>query len=243
MLLHPRRAKSCSSKRSIGSWWRSMASSAYVYVHHQHASELGRVLCGRRRVSPLHQAGRVGAAFRQCRPRGDRRSLMLLACLVALWLRNAMQAFQILLWAGTGLIFLLRWYWWRINARGEIASSRRRGSRQMDSMHGSPSFPAITSPQACSRCFTPMVSILTRPASSSGKATRYLTRVAAMKVLTDLAKACVRSASRSTTWTKPWSRARPAIVRPQDSCSVSPLWARPGISALTTSTLLRTKLA
>jgi hypothetical protein len=37
---------------------------------------------------------------------------MLLACLVALWLRNAMQAFQILLQigAGTGLIFLLRWY-------------------------------------------------------------------------------------------------------------------------------------
>ena len=42
----------------------------------------------------------------------------------ALWLRNAMQAFQILLQigAGTGLIFLLRWYWWRINAWGEIAA-------------------------------------------------------------------------------------------------------------------------
>src|SRR5262249_31996285 len=40
------------------------------------------------------------------------------------WLRNAMQAFQILLQigAGTGLIFLLRWYWWRINAWGEIAA-------------------------------------------------------------------------------------------------------------------------
>jgi SSS family solute:Na+ symporter len=49
---------------------------------------------------------------------------MLLACLVALWLENAMQAFQILLQigAGTGLIFLLRWYWWRINAWGEIAA-------------------------------------------------------------------------------------------------------------------------
>ena len=35
-----------------------------------------------------------------------------------------MQAFQILLQigAGTGLIFLLRWYWWRINAWGEIAA-------------------------------------------------------------------------------------------------------------------------
>lgn len=50
--------------------------------------------------------------------------LMILACLLALWLRNAMQAFQILLQigAGTGLIFLLRWYWWRINAWGEIAA-------------------------------------------------------------------------------------------------------------------------
>ncbi len=43
-----------------------------------------------------------------------------------------------------------------------------------DSMRGSPSFPAITSPQACSLCFTPMVSILTCPASSSGKATRCI---------------------------------------------------------------------
>jgi Na+/proline symporter len=51
-------------------------------------------------------------------------ALMILAALVALWLENAMQAFQILLQigAGTGLIFLLRWYWWRINAWGEIAA-------------------------------------------------------------------------------------------------------------------------
>jgi solute:Na+ symporter, SSS family len=50
--------------------------------------------------------------------------LMILAALVALCLDHAMQAFQILLQigAGTGLIFLLRWYWWRINAWGEIAA-------------------------------------------------------------------------------------------------------------------------
>jgi hypothetical protein len=49
---------------------------------------------------------------------------MILACMVALWLENAAQAFHILLQigAGTGLIFLLRWYWWRINAWGEIAA-------------------------------------------------------------------------------------------------------------------------
>jgi hypothetical protein len=51
-------------------------------------------------------------------------ALMVLAALVALWLDHAMQAFQILLQigAGTGLIFLLRWYWWRINAWSEIAA-------------------------------------------------------------------------------------------------------------------------
>ncbi|MEJ2217721.1 MAG: Na+:solute symporter [Gemmatimonadota bacterium] len=51
-------------------------------------------------------------------------ALIILACTVALWLQNAMQAFQILLQigAGTGLIFLLRWYWWRINAWGEVAA-------------------------------------------------------------------------------------------------------------------------
>jgi Na+/proline symporter len=51
-------------------------------------------------------------------------ALMVLAALVALWLENAVQAFQILLQigAGTGLIFLLRWFWWRINAWSEIAA-------------------------------------------------------------------------------------------------------------------------
>ncbi|MFQ5690897.1 MAG: sodium:solute symporter family protein [Gemmatimonadota bacterium] len=50
--------------------------------------------------------------------------LIVLASAVALWLQNAMQAFQILLQigAGTGLIFLLRWFWWRINAWSEISA-------------------------------------------------------------------------------------------------------------------------
>ena len=50
--------------------------------------------------------------------------LMILACLLALYLENALQAFQILLQigAGTGLIFLLRWFWWRINAYSEISA-------------------------------------------------------------------------------------------------------------------------
>ena len=50
-------------------------------------------------------------------------SLMLLAFGVAMLLSNALQAFYILMQigAGTGLIFILRWFWWRINAWTEIA--------------------------------------------------------------------------------------------------------------------------
>lgn len=50
--------------------------------------------------------------------------LMILAAIVALWLENAKQAFDILLQigAGTGLIFILRWFWWRINAFTEISA-------------------------------------------------------------------------------------------------------------------------
>jgi Na+/proline symporter len=50
--------------------------------------------------------------------------LMLLAGLVSLLLSNALQAFQILLQigAGTGLLFILRWFWWRISAASEIAA-------------------------------------------------------------------------------------------------------------------------
>ncbi len=50
--------------------------------------------------------------------------LMIVAALLALELENALQAFNILLQigAGTGLIFILRWFWWRINAYSEIAA-------------------------------------------------------------------------------------------------------------------------
>jgi Na+/proline symporter len=49
--------------------------------------------------------------------------LVAFAAVVSLWLENAFQAFQIMLQigAGTGLIYLLRWFWWRINAWSEIA--------------------------------------------------------------------------------------------------------------------------
>jgi solute:Na+ symporter, SSS family len=50
--------------------------------------------------------------------------LMVLAAILALWLQNALQAFGILLQigAGTGLLFILRWFWWRINAISELTA-------------------------------------------------------------------------------------------------------------------------
>lgn len=50
--------------------------------------------------------------------------LMAATCVLALLLSNALQAFQILLQigAGTGLLFIMRWFWWRINPFSEITA-------------------------------------------------------------------------------------------------------------------------
>ncbi|TVZ55656.1 Na+/proline symporter [Lutibacter sp. Hel_I_33_5] len=50
--------------------------------------------------------------------------LMVLSAALALLLQNAMQIFDLLLvfGAGTGLIFILRWFWWRINSWSEITA-------------------------------------------------------------------------------------------------------------------------
>ncbi|MDO8965583.1 sodium:solute symporter family protein [Algoriphagus sp.] len=50
--------------------------------------------------------------------------LMVLSAILALALSSALDAFNILLQigAGTGLIFILRWFWWRINAYTEISA-------------------------------------------------------------------------------------------------------------------------
>jgi hypothetical protein len=49
--------------------------------------------------------------------------LAILAAFVSLSLENAFQVFNLMLQigAGTGLIYLLRWFWWRISAWTEIA--------------------------------------------------------------------------------------------------------------------------
>lgn len=50
--------------------------------------------------------------------------MMICSSFLALALENALQAFNILLQigAGTGLLFILRWFWWRINAFSEIVA-------------------------------------------------------------------------------------------------------------------------
>jgi SSS family solute:Na+ symporter len=50
--------------------------------------------------------------------------MMVVAGFMALQLTNALQAFQILMQigAGTGLLFILRWFWWRINAISELVA-------------------------------------------------------------------------------------------------------------------------
>ena len=50
--------------------------------------------------------------------------LMTLAALLTFVLDSARQAFQLMMsvGAGTGLIYLLRWFWWRVNAWSEIAA-------------------------------------------------------------------------------------------------------------------------
>lgn len=50
--------------------------------------------------------------------------LMFLSALIALFLQNALQAFQLLLLlgAGTGLLYILRWFWKHINPIAEISA-------------------------------------------------------------------------------------------------------------------------
>ncbi len=56
--------------------------------------------------------------------RGLTAVLMILCGVFTLFLSTASEAFQLLLsvGAGTGLIYLLRWFWWRINAWSEISA-------------------------------------------------------------------------------------------------------------------------
>ena len=51
-------------------------------------------------------------------------ALLIIGSALAFWFQNQLNVFHIILQigAGTGLLFLLRWFWWRINAACEIAA-------------------------------------------------------------------------------------------------------------------------
>ena len=51
-------------------------------------------------------------------------TLFVISAIFALLLTNALQLFDVILMfgAGTGLIFILRWFWWRINAWSEVTA-------------------------------------------------------------------------------------------------------------------------
>ena len=61
----------------------------------------------------LVSAGRIFTVF-----------ILVVAAFLALRLDSALEVFNIILLigAGTGLLFILRWFWWRINAMSEIAA-------------------------------------------------------------------------------------------------------------------------
>lgn len=72
-----------------------------------------RFLQPRRDEAHYVRAGRVATVL-----------VMVAAALITLVLDNARETFDLLLsvGAGTGLLYLLRWFWWRINAWSEIAA-------------------------------------------------------------------------------------------------------------------------
>ena len=96
--------------------------SAYVSTM-SHPPQLGRVLPGARLLPALPPARAAERHYVRV-SRLVTAGLMLVAAGGVFLLSTAGEAFQLLLsiGAGTGLLYLLRWFWWRINAWSEIAA-------------------------------------------------------------------------------------------------------------------------
>ncbi|MCC5913790.1 MAG: Na+:solute symporter [Balneolaceae bacterium] len=75
--------------------------------------------------------------------------LMIIAGWLALNMQSALDNFQIILQigAGTGLLFILRWFWWRVNAWSEIAGMTISFlvALYFRFLHASTSLPSLTS--------------------------------------------------------------------------------------------------
>jgi SSS family solute:Na+ symporter len=101
--------------------------------------------------------------------------LMGLATIIALWAENALQMFDYLLLvgAGTGLIFILRWFWWRINAWTEITGMVVSGAvgfymvfvHEKLGLHPIPAHIRLVLGAAITTASWLIVTLLTRPVS------------------------------------------------------------------------------
>lgn len=104
--------------------------------------------------------------------------MMILASLLALWLQTAKQGFDLILsvGAGTGLIYVLRWYWWRINALSEIvamiASVMVAGYFQLGPDHGLPNWQVLCLSVGVTTMTWMLVALLT-PAEPMDKLTAF----------------------------------------------------------------------
>ncbi len=94
-----------------------------VHVDDRHPPQPRRVVPDQRSLSPLLAARRERTALRLGLALRDDLA-MVLAALVTTVMDSISGAWQFLLTfsAGVGLVMILRWYWWRINAWSEIAA-------------------------------------------------------------------------------------------------------------------------
>jgi SSS family solute:Na+ symporter len=98
--------------------------------------------------------------------------LMICAAVVGLALDNAMQAFNVLLsiGAGTGLLFMVRWYWPRVSAWSEIAamviSLFASLSIQLTSLAAAPEWAKLTGAVVVTTIGWIAVTLLTPPTSA-----------------------------------------------------------------------------
>ena len=95
-----------------------------VHVHHRHPAELGRVVSGFGFLSSLSSSA---TPTNTTTFMSSRLATVLLVIAAALFPRNwsiirSGWQFVLEVGAGTGGVYLLRWYWWRINAWSEISA-------------------------------------------------------------------------------------------------------------------------
>ena len=93
-------------------------------VDDPHAPQLGRVVPGARLLPPLHPPRRRAKRTTSWPAGSSTIGLFICSSLLVYLLDTAKDAFDIILQvgAGTGLLYLVRWFWWRVNAWCEVVA-------------------------------------------------------------------------------------------------------------------------